>query len=352
MSNEPRSPQAFILPQADLAKPTKTKKRHVASKLVFEPELEHTDLVTLPRTATLPAPRRFNWLGLLLTCILGLILMWAGLATTQLIESFFARNAFLGWTAFAIATLAGGAAVAIILREIFGLLQLNKIEALQEKAARAINLDEQSSATAACLELQAMYKGRADVAWGLQQFASHKQDILDPKDRMALADSLVLRPLDEMAHKIIAKRARRVTLLTTVTSAAALDILFVAAQNLAMLRELATLYGGRPSTLTTLKLARMVVTHLAITGGLALSDNLIQYFIGKGLLGRLSARFGEGAVNGILTARIGLAATDVCRPIPRAAATRDTLTSLLKEVLSFGEKPPSDDDDGSTKTLR
>ena len=50
--------------------------------------------------------------------------------------------------------------------------------------------------------------------------------------------------------------------------------------------------------------------------------------MGKGLLGRLSARFGEGTVNGILTARVGLAARDVCRPIPQEASAKDTLGSL------------------------
>ena len=142
----------------------------------------------------------------------------------------------------------------------------------------------------------------------------HDSDIMDPRDRVRLADRYLVAPRDEEAHRIIARAARRVTLLTTVTPAAALDILFVAAQNLRMMRELATLYGGRPSALATFRLARMVVGHLAVTGGLALSDNLLQHVVGKGLLGRLSARFGEGAVNGILTARIGLAARDVCRP--------------------------------------
>ena len=127
---------------------------------------------------------------------------------------------------------------------------------------------------------------------------------------MRLAERYLVDPLDEVAHRIIAKRARRVTLLTTVTPAAALDMLFVGAQNLSMLREIASLYGGRPSTLATFRLARMVVTHLAVAGGLALSDNFIHLFVGKGILGRLSARFGEGAVNGILTARIGLAARE------------------------------------------
>ena len=81
----------------------------------------------------------------------------------------------------------------------------------------------------------------------------------------------------------------------------------------------------------------MVVSHLAVTGGLALSDNLIQHVVGKGLLGRLSARFGEGAVNGILTSRIGLAARDVCRPVPQTESTKETLGTLLRELVKLND---------------
>lgn len=340
MTDKSRTPQAFVLPgEADeTVKPAKPKSRVAAPTLVFEPELEHTDLVTLPQTATLHEPRRFRWLGLLVSALFALFSMWASLSVVQLVQSFFALTPWLGWAAFGIAGIAAFAAIAIVVREIIGLWRLKRIEHIQELAARAINLDERSSADTVCTELQSLYADRADVKWGLQQFASHRDDILDPRDRVKLADTLLVQPLDEVAHKIIARRARRVTLLTTVTPIAMLDILFVAAQNFAMLRELATLYGGRPSTLSTLKLARMVATHLAVTGGLALSDNLIQHFVGRGLLGKLSSRLGEGAVNGILTSRIGLAATAVCRPVPREAATSDTLTSLLKEVLTFGDK--------------
>jgi putative membrane protein len=340
MTDKSRAPQAFVLPDESdgAAKPTKAKSKAAAPILVFEQEMEHTDLVTLPQTATLHQPRRFRWLGLLVSALLALFSMWASLSIVQLVQSFFALTPWLGWLAFGVAGVAALAAVAIVIREIVGLWRLKRIEHIQEQAARAINLDERSSAENVCRELESLYAGRADVQWGLKQFASHRNDILDPRDRVKLADTLMVQPLDEVAHKIIARRARRVTLLTTVTPIAMLDILFVAAQNFAMLRELATLYGGRPSTLSTLKLARMVATHLAVTGGLALSDNLIQHFVGKGLLGKLSSRLGEGAVNGILTSRIGLATTAVCRPIPREAATSDTLTSLLKEVLTFGDK--------------
>ena len=96
-------------------------------------------------------------------------------------------------------------------------------------------------------------------------------------------------------------------------------------------------FGVHAAALGTLKLARMVVGHLAVTGGLALTDNVMQHVIGKGILGRLSARFGEGAVNGIMTARIGLAARDVCRPIPQDRASKETLGSLLRELVGVGD---------------
>jgi putative membrane protein len=83
----------------------------------------------------------------------------------------------------------------------------------------------------------------------------------------------------------------------------------------------------------------MVIAHLAVAGGLAMTDNLIQQVIGKGLIGRLSSRFGEGAVNGILTARIGLAALDLCRPVPFLTVDKPSLTDFLKEVTSLDANP-------------
>jgi putative membrane protein len=281
-----------------------------------------------------------RWGGVLISAVFGLVSLWAGLTITQMIESFFARSPLLGWVALGLAGLVAVATLAIILREIWGLARLRQIEKLQLTATHALNQDDDASAKQTIEGLSALYRKKPDAAWNLRNFEAHKNDILDPRDRVRLAERYLVDPLDETAHQIIARRAKRVTLLTTVTPAAALDILFVGAQNIAMLREIATLYGGRPSTFATLRLARMVVTHLAIAGGLALSDNFLHLFLGKGVLGRISARFGEGAVNGILTSRIGLAAVDVCRPIPKETTRRETLGSLLKELASFGDKAP------------
>jgi putative membrane protein len=42
---------------------------------------------------------------------------------------------------------------------------------------------------------------------------------------------------------------------------------------------------------------------------------------------------GEGILNGLLTARLGLAAIDVIRPLPFTALPRPSLTDLAKDLL-------------------
>ena len=64
---------------------------------------------------------------------------------------------------------------------------------------------------------------------------------------------------------------------------------------------------------------RHVIAHLTVTGGMAAGDSLVQQMLGHGVAAKLSARLGEGVLNGLLTARLGLAAIEVARPLPFAA---------------------------------
>jgi putative membrane protein len=114
---------------------------------------------------------------------------------------------------------------------------------------------------------------------------------------------------------------------------------YVAVENVRLLRGLASLYGGRPGLIGSLRLARMVLGHIIATGGIALTDDLLGQFLGQDILRRLSRRLGEGAFNGALTARIGIAAIEVIRPLPFLAAKRPRVREVLGEVLKpmFGQ---------------
>ena len=148
-----------------------------------------------------------------------------------------------------------------------------------------------------------------------------------------LAERELMTPLDQEARRLVSSAAQRVSIVTAVSPRALVDVLFVFVASLRLMRQLARLYGGRPGTLGMIRLMRHVIAHLAITGGMAASDSLIQQMLGHGIAAKLSQRLGEGVLNGLLTARLGLAAIDVTRPLPFTALPRPALADLAKDLL-------------------
>jgi len=124
-----------------------------------------------------------------------------------------------------------------------------------------------------------------------------------------------------------------VSVITAISPFALVDIGFAAYENLRLMRRLATLYGGRPGFFGLMRLARMVIAHLAVTGGVAMGDDVVQQVVGHGLTARLSARLGEGIVNGAFTARIGIATLSQCRPLPYIEAPPPRLRALLADLI-------------------
>ena len=112
------------------------------------------------------------------------------------------------------------------------------------------------------------------------------------------------------------------------------DLITALTANLRMIRRIAEIYGGRSGTLGSWRLTRGVLAHLVATGALAVGDDLIGTIAGGGLLAKVSRRFGEGVVNGALTARVGVAAIEVCRPLPFHTSPRPSVTALVRRALT------------------
>ena len=113
-----------------------------------------------------------------------------------------------------------------------------------------------------------------------------------------------------------------------------LDAMVVLYLNVRMLREVAEVYGGRSGWIGSWRLLKNVAFHLTATGAIAIGDDIVGGILGGGVLGRLSRRAGEGVLNGVLTARIGVAAMEVCRPLPFRAVSRPTTRSIATSALT------------------
>lgn len=278
------------------------------------------------------ARRRFSFVRLLLVSLGILLSVAAGLALDELIRELFERARWLGWVATGVAGLVGLALLGIVVRELAGLRRLARIEHLRQATVEAAASRDPRVARHTLSAVSELYAGRADVATGRAKLDATRDQIIDAPDLVRFGERALLHPLDARARRMVADAAKRVSVVTAVSPKAFVDVAFVLLENLRLVRRLADLYGGRPGTIGFWRLAKDVIAHLAVTGSIAVGDSVLQQVVGHGVAARLSARLGEGVVNGLLTARVGIAAMDVCRPMPFIAEARPGIREFVADL--------------------
>ena len=306
----PHAPAAFIQSQHE---PIPAK--------IEPPQIEEAEReVEAAQKSGLLSRWRFSLGGLLWSGLGGLVSLAVGLWTTNLIEGLFAKAESLGLIALAFAILFAAGVIGLIAREIFAVSRQTKIAELHVDFAEARTADDRDAARRLIGKLIALYRDRPETARARAEVEEASVAIIDGRDLIDVAERALLRPLDEKAQAEIAKAAKAVSLVTAISPRAILDVIFVIAQIIRLVRRIAEIYGGRPGLLGLIKLARSIGAHIAITGGMAVGDSIIQQIVGHGIASRISAKMGEGVLNGLLTARVGLSALAVCRPAPFVVA--------------------------------
>lgn len=287
----------------------------------------------VPIAAALPARRGFPWGTLFWSGVAGLTLLGVGLGVVRLIEDLFARSESLGFVGLALAFVTALALAVVTGREAFGLARLATIEKLHQRAAAVLASDDRKESRIIVQDLLKIAHQNPQLARARAALESHAGEIIDGADMIRLAERELMSPLDIEARRLVSSAAQKVSIVTAVSPRALIDVLFVFVASLRLIRQLAFLYGGRPGALGMIRLLRHVIAHLAITGGMAASDSLVQQMLGHGIAAKLSQRLGEGMLNGLLTARLGLAAIDVTRPLPFAALPPPKLSDLATDLL-------------------
>jgi putative membrane protein len=346
---QPRKPAAFrIEPEApsteQAAKPSSIntppprKPKAVTPAVVVPAEIDVFDepniVAAEPPPAT--APRRRSKLAAVFFGAFGVLASLAvGLWTDSLIRALFERAEWLGWLAAGMAGIAALALLVMLAREFIAIGRLAEVEKMQKRALDAIARDDPKAARALVDELSAFVAGKPQTAAGRRTLAELRGEIIDGGNLVKLAEVEILSPLDAQAKVMILDAAKRVSLVTAVSPRALVDVAYVVFEAGRLIRRLSELYGGRPGTLGFFRLARSVLAHLAVTGSIAVGDSFVQQIVGHGLAARLSAKLGEGVVNGMMTARIGIAAMETTRPLPFTATKRPGMGDFLTALTSF-----------------
>jgi putative membrane protein len=297
--------------------------------------------LTRPTLADL-GQRGLRWGTMLVSALAGAACLGAAAWFYRLISAALEREDWVGWTTFALMLTAAFAAAMLVLRELAGFLRLSRLKRLRTDVAVAITDRDQKRERRAARQLSSLYAGRPELAWGISRFRDHARDVHDAGELLALAERELLVPLDAEARRLITRSAKRVATVTALSPMVLVSLVYVLIENLRLLRTLGACYGARPGFFGAVRLAHMVFTHLVATGGLAMTDDLLGQFLGQDVLRRLSRRLGEGAFNGALTARIGVAGIHVVRPLPFQIAkpprVRDVLGEALKPIFA-GKQP-------------
>jgi len=295
------------------------------------PELEGRTMQQVTRIAA----RKIGWLGRLFWGgIMGLIGMMISVAAWDFVTELLMRNAYLGQLALGLLGLVALVLMIVLLRELVAFTRLSKIDTLRGEVAEAMSDGSLPAAQKIIKKLDNFYASREELRWPRQTLAEAAGAVFDGGDLIDLAERQMMAPLDQMAVLEVQIAARNVAAATALIPLAMVDVLVALTTNVRMVRRIVEVYGGRAGTLGSWRLLRAVATHLLATGAIAIGDDMISSVAGGGVLSKVSRKFGEGVINGALTARVGLAAMDVCRPMPFNALKRPGISGILKRALA------------------
>lgn len=285
--------------------------------------------------------RGFRWTVILMSAIGALAAMTFTAWLHSHVEGLMAREDWIGWLALGLVAIVCLALLMIALKELLALRRLRKLGNLREIAERAIKHDERKPAEKIQAQVTGLFVGRHSLSWGIANLKEHQNEVLSARDRLMLVERSLMVPLDGDARKIVASSAKRVSVMTAISPFIFLDMLLVAVENFKMLRRLMTLYGGRPGLFSQFKMIQMMIANLALSGGVAVGADLLGHVMGRQVATKLAGRIGEGMINGSLTARLGITATKLIRPLPYIEAKPTTITAFVKE-LTRGSKASKD----------
>lgn len=226
-----------------------------------------------------------------------------------------------------------------VFREYRGLKQYKQRQRLQQQAENIFQDDTVNNAQQLCQKISEQLPCDILSEQELQWSANEHQELTD-KELLTLYSRQVLSIVDQKALDKVSKHATEAAVLVALSPIAILDMLLMLWRNTKMINEIAALYGMKISYWSRIKLIKQTFKNMVYAGASELITDVGADLLGADMLAKLSGRLAQGLGAGMLTARLGLKAMQVCRPIPyhenppKLKAVRAKVIGQIKTLLN------------------
>ncbi|SHF01491.1 putative membrane protein [Modicisalibacter ilicicola DSM 19980] len=328
--NDPRPPRRFTLEEPETSvgfdpRPAE----HYAVELSSTPvederPPEETD-EALTRSLARPRKRRWGLLALLGgTLSLGILEMGETIYLATL------GGDLLGGAWSLLGLLALGLGGMALMRELWRLRRLRRHAALRQRLEQ---LDRGADRGAKRLAEQLRKQMGLDEDhphW--QSFLQAHQPHHDAAETRQLLAHHLLAPRDREARRLISRMSSETAVMVAISPLTLIDMMLVTWRNLAMLDRIAALYGLELGYASRLRLFRNVLSNMAFAGASEMAAETSMDLFSMNLAGKLSTRAGQGLGIGLLSARLGLRALRLTRPLPFAEGQAPRMADLRSEL--------------------
>ncbi|MGP0153409.1 YcjF family protein [Pantoea ananatis] len=257
------------------------------------------------------------------------------------------HNAWLAQDWFALGSVVAGglivlAGVGALTQEWRRLYQLRQRAEERDRGRELLNSHGVGQGRAFCEKLAR--QAELDQAHpALQRWHASLHETHNDGETVRLYAQLVQPVLDRQARREISRHAAESALMIAVSPLALVDMAFIAWRNLRLVNRIAAIYGIELGYFSRLRLFRLVLLNMAFAGVSELVREVGMDWMSQDIAARLSTRAAQGIGAGLLTARLGIKAMELCRPLPwlendkpRLGDYRRELLGQLKDALQKG----------------
>lgn len=172
------------------------------------------------------------------------------------------------------------------------------------------------------------------IAQAEQRWKSQLNEAYNAKEVLYLFSENVLKPIDKQVKQMISRNAAENAVIVAVSPLAVVDVLLMAARNIALVNKITKAYGMELGYISRLKLFKMVLKNMVFAGATEIATDVGMDFFSQNLTAKLSLRAAQGIGVGLLTARLGIKAMEFCRPVAFQANERPRISAIRQELLT------------------